>query len=252
MNATTVPGYTLQLLETTHDAAHEEWLRFRVLDRHGRVVTAFRESHGKRVHLIVVPHDLTSFQHVHPVMDEAGTWSVALAPLQSGRHRLFADVFPHGEATALTVWHDLHVPGGPEVRPLPPPTRTAITGRYEVALEGDLVAGVPSTLTFRILQDHHEVTDLQPYLGAYGHLVAIRDGDLAYAHVHPDGEPGDGRTRPGPTAAFHTELPRPGTYRLFLDFQHDGSVHTAAWTVPVEAVDHSTVPVVASAHHAHH
>ena len=252
MNATAAPGYTLQLLETPHDPAHEMWVRFRVLDPHGTVVTDFRESHTKKVHLIVVPHDLTSFQHVHPAMDEAGTWSVALSPLPAGNHRLFADVFPHSEAAALTVEHDLQVPGTPEVRPLPPPTRTAVTGGYEVALEGELTAGVPSTLTFRIHHDGYPVTDLQPYLGAYGHLVAIRGGDLAYAHVHPDGEPGDGRTRPGPAVTFHTEVPRAGTYRLFLDFQHDGSVHTAAWTVPVEAVDHSTVPLVAAAHHGHH
>ena len=252
MNATAAPGYTLQLLETPHDPAHEVWMRFRVLDPHGTVVTDFRESHTKKVHLIVVPHDLTSFQHVQPVMDEAGTWSVALSPLPAGNHRLFADVFPHSEAAALTVELDLQVPGTPEVRPLPPPTRTAVTGRYEVALEGELTAGGPSTLTFRIHHDGHPVTDLQPYLGAYGHLVAIRGGDLAYAHVHPDGEPGDGRTRPGPTVTFHTEVPRAGTYRLFLDFQHHRSVHTAALTVPVEAADPAAALAVATAHHGHH
>src|SRR5438477_3662407 len=48
---------------------------------------------------------------------------------------------------------------------------------------------------------------LQPYLGAYGHLVALRDGDLAYLHVHPDGAPGDGRTAAGPDVVFHAEVP---------------------------------------------
>ena len=49
------------------------------------------------------------------------------------------------------------------------------------------------------------MTDLQPYLAAYGHLVALRQGDLAYLHVHPDGEPGDGRTKAGPDIVFHTD-----------------------------------------------
>ncbi|MFM9662849.1 hypothetical protein ACKI2B_46205, partial [Streptomyces scabiei] len=75
------------------------------------------------------------------------------------------------------------------------------------------------------------VTDLQPYLGAYGHLVALRSGDLAYLHVHPNGEPGDGTTRPGPTVSFTATAPSDGTYRLFLDFKHEGKVHTAAFTV---------------------
>jgi hypothetical protein len=75
------------------------------------------------------------------------------------------------------------------------------------------------------------VTDLQPYLAAYGHLVALREGDLAYLHVHPEGTPGDGKTAAGPGIGFVAEVPSAGGYRLFLDFQHDGVVRTAEFTV---------------------
>ena len=75
------------------------------------------------------------------------------------------------------------------------------------------------------------VRDLQPYLGAYGHLVALRAGDLAYLHVHPEGEPADGRTAAGPGIAFVAEVPSAGTYRLYLDFRHGGAVRTAEFTV---------------------
>jgi hypothetical protein len=75
------------------------------------------------------------------------------------------------------------------------------------------------------------VRDLQPYLAAYGHLVVLRDGDLAYLHVHPTGKPGDGTTRPGPDVHFMTTAPSAGTYRLFLDFRHGGFVRRAAFTV---------------------
>ncbi|MEV6492826.1 hypothetical protein AB0M20_30025 [Actinoplanes sp. NPDC051633] len=71
-------------------------------------------------------------------------------------------------------------------------------------------------------KDGKPVTDLQPYLGAYGHLVALRHGDLAYLHVHPDGTPGDGRTAAGPGIIFHADVPSAGAYRLYLDFQHAG------------------------------
>ncbi|MCW2879772.1 MAG: hypothetical protein JWQ95_3872 [Sphaerisporangium sp.] len=77
----------------------------------------------------------------------------------------------------------------------------------------------------------YRITDLQPYLGAYGHLVALRAGDLAYLHVHPDGEPGDGKTPAGPEITFYAEVPSGGDYRLFLDFQHARAVHTADFTV---------------------
>jgi hypothetical protein len=72
-----------------------------------------------------------------------------------------------------------------------------------------------------------KLTDLQPYLAAYGHLVALRQGDLAHLHVHPDGVPGDGVIPAGPAIEFVAEVPSAGTYRLFLDFQHDGVVRTA-------------------------
>lgn len=87
-------------------------------------------------------------------------------------------------------------------------------------------------LTLTVREDGSPVTDLQPYLAAFGHLVVLRAGDLAYVHVHPNGEPGDGVTAPGPDITFHTVAPGPGVYRLFLDFKHRGTVRTAAFTLP--------------------
>ncbi len=80
-------------------------------------------------------------------------------------------------------------------------------------------------------KDGRPVTDLQPYLEAYGHLVALREGDLAYLHVHPGGEPGDGKTKPGPDIEFGAEVPSAGAYHLYLDFKHDGVVRTAQFAL---------------------
>ena len=80
-------------------------------------------------------------------------------------------------------------------------------------------------------RDGEPVTDLEPYLGAYGHLVALRAGDLAYLHVHPEGAPDDGVTEPGPDVVFFAEVPSTGRYHLYLDFKHEGVVRTAAFTV---------------------
>ena len=116
--------------------------------------------------------------------------------------------------------------------PAAAPSRTATVDGYTVTLDDDLTtAGGP--LTLRVSRDGTPVTDLDPYLGAYGHLVALRTGDLAYLHVHPGGEPGDGVTAPGPDVTFHAQAPSPGVYRLFLDFRHEGVVRTAEFTVPV-------------------
>jgi cation transport ATPase len=79
-------------------------------------------------------------------------------------------------------------------------------------------------LQFVVHHDGRPVDDLQEYLGALGHLVALRDGDLAYLHVHPDAD----------SLSFDAEFPTPGTYRLFLQFRHGGEVRTAAFTVAIE------------------
>jgi hypothetical protein len=63
----------------------------------------------------------------------------------------------------------------------------------------------------------------EPYLGAGGHLVALREGDMAFLHVHPTGD--------GPS--FGATFPTEGRYRLFLQFKHDGRVQTVAFTQAV-------------------
>ncbi|MGC5009210.1 hypothetical protein ACLQ2R_00440 [Streptosporangium sp. DT93] len=222
-------GYTL-LPETDEVKAGERTdFRFSVIGPDGHPVTGFSVQHDKELHFIVVRRDLTGFQHLHPVREGDGVWSVPLKLPTAGEYRAFADFAPEG-GKAMTLGMDLSVAG--DYRPAPPalPAETAKVGDYTVTLTGGLVAGRTSMLTLSVAKDGRPVTDLEPYLAAYGHLVALRDGDLAYLHVHPDGAPGDGRTTPGPNITFYAEVPSSGTYRLFLDFQHAGTVRTAAFT----------------------
>ena len=79
------------------------------------------------------------------------------------------------------------------------------------------------------------MTDLQPYLGALGHLVAIRNGDLAYLHVHPLEDADDSG---GPQVRFAVEVPTAGTYGLFFDFSHGDEVRTAS-TIAVASAGRS-------------
>ncbi|MFC4588545.1 hypothetical protein [Sphaerisporangium corydalis] len=222
-------GYTLSPVTTTVRAGEATDFRFTVTGPDGRPVTAYQVRHGKRLHFIVVDRGLGTFRHLHPSQDAGGVWSVRLTLPEPGAYRAFADFAPEG-GEALTLGVDLDAPGDHTTRALPGTGRTVVTGGYTVSLRGDLVPGRSSELTLNVVRDGRPVTDLQPYLGAYGHLVALRAGDLAYLHVHPDGQPGDGRTSPGPDVTFHAEVPSRGEYRLFLDFQHNGTVHTAAFT----------------------
>lgn len=141
----------------------------------------------------------------------------------------------------MTLGIDASVAGEYDPQPLPAITRTTEIGDYTVTLQGTLASGQASELTFSIQKNAKPVTDLQPYLGAYGHLVALRNGDLAYLHVHPEGEPGDGTTEPGPDISFIAAAPSAGHYRLHLDFQHEDIIRTAQFTVPAARSTHEHV-----------
>lgn len=227
----TQDGYTLELAEPIIDPGETDF-RFRILGPDGELVTDYSAVHDRDLHLIVVRRELTDFWHVHPELGADGVWSVRLNLPEAGSYRVFADIAPRALGKTLTLGADLAVAGRYAPRPVPAATRTAVVDGYEVRLDGDLVPGAGRLLTLSVRKDGEPVTDLQPYLAAYGHLVILRAGDLAYIHVHPNGEPGDGVTAPGPDVAFHTAVPGPGTYRLFLDFRHGDVVRTAAFTLP--------------------
>jgi hypothetical protein len=240
-------GYTLDVLAAPAQAGSPGELAFRVVGPGGAPVTAFTQTHDKPLHLILVRRDQSGFQHLHPVMDPDGTWRTTTA-LAAGDHRVFADFAPDGRSEALTLGRDIAVAGTYRPMPLQPPSTTATTpDGYTVTLTGALVPGTESPLSLSVSRDGEPVTDLQPYLAAYGHLVALRTGDLAYLHVHPTGSPGDGRTAAGPSIEFLAEVPSAGPYRLYLDFAHQGVVRTAEFTV-VAATDPATPVGVPSGH----
>jgi hypothetical protein len=224
-------GYTLVLQDPVAQAGRGRPVSF-VVEGPDGPVTSYDVEHEKRLHFIAVRRDFTGFQHVHPELGPDGTWTTAL-DLAPGQWRVFADFKPTG-AEDLTLGSDLTVPGRVEVAEQGTATRVASVDGYTVTLAGDLVPGEESMVRLSVAKDGRPVTDLEPYLGAYGHLVALRGGDLAYLHVHPDGAPGDGVTEPGPDVEFAAEVPSVGSYHLYLDFKHDGVVRTAELTLDAE------------------
>jgi hypothetical protein len=228
----TEDGYTLDLLQDAVGGGPATPVAFRVLDAAGNPVTEFDVAHDEDLHLVAVRRDLAGFQHVHPALGADGVWTAPL-DLTAGSWRLFADFVPSADGENHILGVDLAVAGAFEPTPLPAPALTAEVDGYTVVLSGTLQAGTETELQLSVSRDGVPVTDLQPYLGSYGHLVVLRAGDLGYLHVHPLGEPGDPAVAPGPHVEFATTAPSAGTYRLFLDFKHGDVVRTAAFTVEV-------------------
>ena len=215
-------GLRLVVEDTELRRGATETLRFRVVDETGATVRGFDVEHERRMHLIVARRDLTGFQHLHPTQAGDGTWSADVRLADAGSYRLFADFTKDGEP--FTLASDLRVDGDADLRPLPAPATTAASdGGYDVKLDaGRARPGEEATLRFTIAKDGRAVRT-EPYLGAGGHLVALREGDLAFLHVHPAD---DG-------VEFEATFPTAGRYRLFLQFQHEGRVQTVAFTQEV-------------------
>lgn len=230
-------GYSLHLDPTFLSQNEGRELRFFITGTAREPVRDFDELHERRMHLILVRRDGTGFQHLHPEMDEAGTWTGAVKLAESGVYRAFADFSVGGEQHTLAS--DLFVSGGGfEARPFPVPSPVDSASGYDVSLKaGELVAGEPSPLSFAVTRKGIEVDDLGPYLGAKGHLVALREGDLAFLHVHPEeADHGDHLVAEEPFGneiVFAATFPTAGHYRLYLQFRHEGAVRTAQFTVSV-------------------
>jgi hypothetical protein len=217
-------GLTLALQQTSLERGRPTELRFSILGSDGQPVRDFEVEHEKRMHLIVVRRDGQGFQHLHPELGDDGVWHVALTLPDAGSYRVFAD-FKHDEK-AQTLAADLAVDGEAEYAALPAPATSADTGDgYDVRLDAGAVrAGRETELSFTVTRGGEPVRT-EPYLGAGGHLVALREGDLAYLHVHPEGH--------DQAVEFMTEFPSEGRYRLYLQFKHEGRVHTAEFTQEV-------------------
>ncbi|MEV4422146.1 hypothetical protein AB0L40_19520 [Patulibacter sp. NPDC049589] len=225
--SSTQDGYTLTAERATLTAGERSTLRFRVIGPDGRPVRGGYEVEAEReMHLIVVRRDGTDFQHLHPRREPDGTWSTPLTLSAAGSHRALADFTIDGVRRTLGI--DLQAPGTFTPTAAPAATDRARTDGFGVQLvSGPVRAGRETALRFQVTRDGRPVQALQPYLGARGHLVALRDGDLAYLHVHPDEHAAVGEI------PFVAEFPSAGRYRLFLQFQTGGQVHTTPMTVEV-------------------
>lgn len=225
-------GFTLSPVQAPASVGTAGELNFRIVGEDGDPVTEFTEEHEKELHLIVVRSDGARFRHVHPVLDEnSGIWSLPWTWDEAGSYRVYADFTPTAaNVGGLTLTRTVEVDGDVTPVQLAEKTVDEVDG-YTVRLAGALGAGSADELTLTVERDGDPVTNLDPYLGAFGHLVALREGDLAYVHVHPEGDEPEPGAEGGPDIRFAAEAPTAGRYLLYLDFQVEGKVRTASFVV---------------------
>ena len=229
----------------------------------GEVVKNFEIVHEKRFHLFVISQDMEFFQHVHPVEQPDGTWTMEIELPKAGYYKVLSDILPSGGSSQFIA-------------------RALVTAGYEGDLEGDSAHLVPDANLTKSVEDitatvkydppsflvalyghinffltdtktGRPITDLQTYLGAFGHTLIMSEDMEDYVHSHPldilampddDGGPPQflippdadlEKIRGGPEVTFEGLMPKPGRYRAWTQFRRNDQVRTFAFTFNVAA-----------------
>jgi len=200
-------GYRLVQERASFVAGRSGPYVFRILGPDGSPVRDYDVEHERRLHLIVVGREPDApFLHLHPLQRDDGAWTVPLELPAAGSYRVFADFTTGGERRTLAI--DLAATAGP-----PPPAFWDSVYVVKLRQQGD-------RLVFAVRGDRGPVKT-QTYLGAGGHLVVLREGDLAYIHAHAEED----------ELAFDVPFPSAGRYRLYLQFKVGATVETVHFEV---------------------
>ncbi|PRX73667.1 hypothetical protein B0G52_103264 [Cohnella sp. SGD-V74] len=216
-------------------AANEETeLTIRITDRQGIPVDKYEVNHEKLLHLIVVDHDLAYFDHIHPDYRGDGEFAVTTAFPSGGQYKVFADFIPEGgKNLTLSEWVTVEGEEAAHVELKQDERLVRSTDGKEIELALDEVKpGKDVKLSFTIRDDKTKeaIDDLEPYLGAVGHVVILSADAEQYLHVHPIDEKAT-----GPVAEFSTSFPHAGLYKIWAQFKHEGQVITAPYVVNVKS-----------------
>jgi hypothetical protein len=188
-------------------------------------VTKFELVHERLMHLFLVSGNLEYFAHLHPVLKEDGSFELAVRLPQGGMYRLLADFYPSGSVPQLAV-ETLYVTGTQAPPHLEPSLGASkgenLTARLVLDPEQP-IAGLETKLFFTL----EPGIGLEPYLGAWGHMLAASEDLIDLIHIHPFIADG------GPRIQFNAIFPRPGLYRIWTQFQRQGVVNTVVFTAPV-------------------
>jgi heavy metal-binding protein len=238
--------------------------RFRIL-RPGsaEVVKKFEVVHERQYHLFLISQDMEYFQHIHPRELADGTWTIDVTLPKAGYYKVLSDFLPSGGASQF-IAHPLITAGydgdlvGDSARLVPDVVLTKTDGDITASVTFDppqFAVGLYGHMTYHLTDTatRRPITDLQTYLGAFGHTFIMSEDMAEYVHSHPldiiakpddDGgapvfviPPGADleKLRGGPDVTFEGLMPKPGRYRAWTQFRRNDRVHTFAFTFNVVA-----------------
>ena len=229
----------------------------------GESIKKFEVVHERQYHLFVISQDMEYFQHIHPQEQPDGTWSIDVTLPRAGYYKVLSDFMPSGGSSQF-IARPLVTAGyagdvaGDSAHLLPDSVSTKTVDDLTATLAYDPPTFSPGQyvhLNFRLTEtgSGRPITDLQTYLGAFGHTLIMSEDMVDYVHSHPldilakaddDGgtpqfviAPGTDleKLRGGPDVTFEGLMPKPGRYRAWTQFRRNDKIYTFAFTFNVVA-----------------
>jgi hypothetical protein len=233
MQKNVIPTNSDWKLSLTPNANEEIPISIFIKDKSNQPIKKFDTVHEKLMHLIIVSKDLSYFSHIHPEYKGNGEFTITSTFPAGGDYQMIAEVTPHGAGDNSVEKHWVHIDGPPSnSEPLVPDSSlTKVIDGLKVTLSFDhIMAEMDLNMTFTIhdATTDKPITNLQPYLGAMGHSVAISADSKQYLHIHPMTTKGN-----GPSVTFMTFFPKKGVYKIWGQFQYNNRVIVVPFIVDV-------------------
>ncbi|MFS0862327.1 hypothetical protein [Fredinandcohnia sp. 179-A 10B2 NHS] len=200
----------------------EDHIKLILKDKVGNPVDDLEVNHEKLFHLVIVDEQLQKYYHVHPERTAIGEFTVENT-LPDGYYKAFIDIKPKSHSYAVEPIP--FVVGTPKSETqghalVPDTTFTKTVEGEEVTLSVSSVkAGENVKLSFGL-----DKTNLDPYLGAMGHVVILDEFGKKFLHVHPSNDV---------DTIFETKFEQPGIYKIWAEFQQNGKVRAFPFVIEV-------------------
>jgi hypothetical protein len=209
--------------------------------RSGEHINEFEVIHNKLMHLIIVGDDLSYFAHIHPRFEAKGEiFTIVHTFPESGKYKLWIDFKPKDGNQTLVAFM-INVTGNPVHIPITlvydkKYIKESSDRKYQISLKlaEKLATGTDVDMVFRISDiSGKPITDLEPLMGAGGHSVIISSDIKEFLHVHPTEEVDPISWKGGPDISFRANFPKRGLYKAWVQFQHQGKLVIADFSLDV-------------------
>jgi hypothetical protein len=203
---------------------------FHITGPDDHALTRYQPYESKLVLFYLIRSDLTGFRELDPTMRQDGTWTVDLPALAPGSYRTYVSFAAPdssiGTPKHYELSHPLTVPGRSADTALPAPSQSTTTDGYTLTLSGALKARTNVALAISVTSGGKPVSYFNRYLDGYAHVTGFHVGDTAFAHTLSTG-------RANGALTAQALFPESGMWRLYVEFETAGKLHTAAFTVNV-------------------